>query len=110
MSTAKAIDVPLLQNGDRLTRPEFERRLDAMPPGAVAKAELVDGLVHMLLSIRAESHSHPVSLLVTWLNVYAAATPGGRGYTEATLRLDLDNGLRPPGVAAAYVPNQVESA
>jgi len=94
-STAQTTDVPPLQNGDRLTRPEFERRLDAMPPSAVAKAELVDGLVHMLLSIRAESHGHPTHTLSTWLGTYAAATPGVRGYTEATLRLDLDNGLRP---------------
>ncbi|PSR01667.1 MAG: hypothetical protein BRD47_05310 [Bacteroidetes bacterium QS_8_68_28] len=95
MSTARQTDLPPLQAGDRLTRPEFERRLEAMPSNKVAKAELVDGLVYMLLSIRAESHSHPTNTLSTWLGVYAAATPGVRAYTEATLRLDLDNGVRP---------------
>ena len=95
MPSATEVSIPPLQSGDRLTRPEFERRLEAMPPEAVAKAELVDGLVYMLLSIRAESHSHPTNILSTWLGVYSAATPGVRAYTEATLRLDLDNGVRP---------------
>lgn len=95
MSTAQQVSLPPLQNGDRLTRPEFERRLEAMPSGKVAKAELVDGLVYMLLSIRAESHSYPAGLFITWLNLYAFATPGVSAYPEATLRLDFDNGLRP---------------
>lgn len=87
--------VPPLRPGDHLTRPEFARRLEALPPDTAAKAELVNGVVYMMLSIRAEHHGYPAGLLVTWLNVYAAATPGVRAYTEATLRLDLDNELRP---------------
>jgi len=34
-----------LENGDRLTRAEFERRYDAMP--GVKKAELIEGVVYM---------------------------------------------------------------
>ncbi len=36
--------VPLLENGDRLSRPEFERRYAAMPENV--KAELIDGVVY----------------------------------------------------------------
>ncbi len=37
--------VPPLENGDRLTRPEFERRYDAMP--GLKKAELIEGVVYL---------------------------------------------------------------
>lgn len=37
--------IPPLRNGDRLTRPEFERRYDAMPE--LKKAELIDGIVYI---------------------------------------------------------------
>ena len=35
--------VPELENGDRLTRAEFERRYEAMPD--LKKAELIEGVV-----------------------------------------------------------------
>jgi len=35
-------EIPRLENGDRLTRAEFERRYDAMP--RLNKAELIDGV------------------------------------------------------------------
>lgn len=37
--------IPPLENGDRLSREEFERRYEAMPH--VKKAELLEGVVHM---------------------------------------------------------------
>jgi hypothetical protein len=36
--------IPPLENGDRLTRAEFERRYDAMPN--LKKAELIEGEVY----------------------------------------------------------------
>ena len=36
--------VPELENGDRLTRVEFERRYEAMPE--LKKAELIEGVVY----------------------------------------------------------------
>lgn len=47
---------PPLENGDRLKRPEFERRYDAMPH---AKAELVDGVVYMASPVNHERHGRP---------------------------------------------------
>ncbi len=35
--------IPLLENGDRLTREEFHRRYEAMPENV--KAELINGVV-----------------------------------------------------------------
>lgn len=37
--------LPPLENGDRLTRSDFEQRYDAMPH--VKKAELIEGIVYM---------------------------------------------------------------
>ncbi len=85
--------VPPLQNGDRLTRPEFERRYEAAPEHV--KAELIDGLVYMITSVRAESHGRPHGLIATWLGTYAAATPGVEMLVDTTVRLDLDNEIQP---------------
>ena len=85
--------IPPLHNGDRLTRAEFERRYEAMPPNV--KAELVEGKVYMLTSVRLQSHGQPHSLIVTWLGVYATATPGTIPADNATARFDPDNEPQP---------------
>src|SRR5580692_489598 len=54
---------PPLENGDRLTRAEFERRYDAMP--RLKKAELIEGEVYMPSPVRHGQHSYPHSLLGT---------------------------------------------
>ncbi len=50
-------DVPPLQDGDRLTRAEFERRYEAMPE--LKKAELIEGVVHMGSPVTANGHAEP---------------------------------------------------
>jgi hypothetical protein len=42
--------VPPLVHGDKLTRPEFERRYHAMPPHV--KAELIEGVVYTPSPVR----------------------------------------------------------
>jgi Uma2 family endonuclease len=84
--------VPLLHNGDRLSRSEFERRYDAMPEGK--KAELIEGVVHMPLPV-SDDHSGPHFDLITWLGLYRIGTPGVVGGDNGTLRLDLDNEPQP---------------
>ncbi len=54
-------EIPLLENGDRLTRPEFERRYAAMPQ--VKKAELIEGIVYMPSPVRACQHGRPHALV-----------------------------------------------
>lgn len=86
-------EIPLLENGDRLTRPEFERRYAAMPQ--VKKAELIEGIVYMPSPVRARQHGRPHALVMTWLGVYWAATPGVDLCDNTTVRLDLDNEPQP---------------
>jgi len=82
-----------LESGDRLTRTEFERRYQAMPH--LKKAELIEGVVYVPSPVRSTSHAQPHGCIITWLGVYAAATPGVELNDNATVRLDLDNEPQP---------------
>jgi Uma2 family endonuclease len=86
-------EIPLLENGDHLTRPEFERRYAAMPQ--VKKAELIEGIVYMPSPVRVRQHGRPHALVMGWLGVYWAATPGVDLCDNTTVRLDLDNEPQP---------------
>ncbi|CAN5844021.1 Uma2 family endonuclease [soil metagenome] len=86
-------NIPPLENGDHLTRLEFERRYDAMPD--VKKAELIEGVVSMPSPVRQEKHSEPHFIVITWLGLYWVVTPGVRGGDNASLRLDMDNMPQP---------------
>lgn len=88
--------LPPLENGDRLTRREFERRYDAMPN--LKKAELIEGMVHMPSPVRVRSHGRPHGQIMAWLGVYCAATPGVDFAGNTTLRLDPDNEPQPDAV------------
>ena len=85
--------IPLLENGDRLTRAEFERRYDAMPD--LKKAELIEGEVYMPSPVRQRRHSHPHTRLVTWLGNYETDTPGVEAGDNGSIHLDLDNMPQP---------------
>ncbi len=84
--------LPLLENGDRLTRYEFERRYQAMPH--LKKAELIEGVVYMPSPVRAK-HSSAHADMMGWLAAYRAATPGVSLHDNATVRLDADNEVQP---------------
>ena len=47
--------LPPLENGDRLTRDEFERRYEAMPH--LKKAELIEGVVYVPSPVRYHRHT-----------------------------------------------------
>ncbi len=82
-----------LQNGDRLTRAEFERRWDAMP--GLKKAELIDGVVYMPAALRQDEHGEPHGYVMTWLGIYSLSTPGVKFGDNASVRLDNDNMPQP---------------
>jgi len=82
-----------LENGERLSRAEFERRYKAMPH--VKKAELIEGEVFMGSPVGWEGHGEPHSKLITWLGVYEASTPGIAAADNATVRLDSKNEPQP---------------
>ncbi|MBX9257743.1 Uma2 family endonuclease [Desmonostoc muscorum CCALA 125] len=89
--------IPLLENGDKLTRYEFERRYNAMPN--LKKAELIEGIVYIMpAALRFRSHGQPHGWILTWLGTYEAATPGVALGVEPTVRLDLDNEPQPDAV------------
>ena len=95
MNTARSSPqlIPALENGDRLSRVEFERRYHLMPE--LKKAELIEGVVYVPSPVRIKKHGNPHSHIVTWLGVYEAATPGVMLGDNATIRLDLDNEPQP---------------
>ena len=82
-----------LENGDRLTRREFERRYAARAD--IKKAELIEGVVHMPSPGRFSSHGEPHSWILAWLTTYSAHTPGVRVADNATVRLDSNNEPQP---------------
>jgi Uma2 family endonuclease len=85
--------IPPLENGDFLTRAEFERRYEAMPH--VKKAELIEGVVYMPSPVSLRKHSAPHFNMNTWLGLYVLETPGVIGGDNGTVRLDLDNEPQP---------------
>ncbi len=85
--------VPLLENGDQLTRAEFERRYAAMP--RLKKAELIEGVVYMPSPVSLRKHGRPIYRVIMWLGFYSIETPGLTGAGNATVRLDLDNEPQP---------------
>ncbi|MBN8563313.1 Uma2 family endonuclease [Leptolyngbya boryana CZ1] len=85
--------LPPLENGDRLSRPEFERRYSADP--RIKKAELIEGIVYVASPLRFEPHAEPHSDLNGWLYNYKILTPGVRLGDTPTVRLDLDNEPQP---------------
>ncbi len=87
------VTIPPLENGDRLTRAEFERRYQAAPD--LRKAELVEGVVYIPSPVRLRLHGRPHTYLNTWLGLYEARTPGVVVGDNSTIRLDLDNEPQP---------------
>jgi Uma2 family endonuclease len=85
--------VPPLENGDVLTRAEFERRYEAM--SHLKKAELIEGVVYVPSPVRHRYPGHQHTHLIGWLVQYEANTPGVEASDNVTVRLDLDNEPQP---------------
>ena len=90
------LKIPLLQQGDHLTRDEFERRYEAMPQ--LKKAELIEGIVYLSSPVRHNLHGKPHLAFAGWLMHYWTYTPGVRGGDNSTVRLDLENEPQPDGL------------
>jgi Uma2 family endonuclease len=86
-------NLPPLENGDRLSRLEFERRYAAMPH--LKKAELIEGIVYMAAALRFRNHGQPHAQLLGWLFNYQVVTPGIILADNTTVRLDRDNEPQP---------------
>ena len=89
------LEIPELENGDRLNRLEFERRYDAML--GLKKSELIKGVVYRGSPVRRNKHGKPHGLIMTWLGYYYAATPGTDFCDNGSVRVDEDNMPQPDG-------------
>jgi Uma2 family endonuclease len=85
--------IPPLENGDQLTRFEFEQRYQQMPH--IKKAELIEGIVYMASPLRFTEHGEPHALIMAWLGAYWLATPGVNVGDNCTVRLDTENEPQP---------------
>ncbi|MCL1463198.1 Uma2 family endonuclease [Argonema galeatum] len=92
-----------LENGDCLTRAEFEQRYEAMPH--LKKAELIEGVVYMGSPVRV-IHGRPHASIMTWLGTYWVATPGVTLADNTTVRLDPDNEPQPDALLRIEVGGQ----
>jgi Uma2 family endonuclease len=85
--------IPPLENGDRLTREEFERRYHAMPN--LKKAELIEGEVYIPSPVRQRGHGRQHSYLNYWVTFYEGSTPGVEVGDNSTVRLNPENEPQP---------------
>ncbi len=92
-TTYPTLKIPPLENGDKLTRAEFERRYSTMPKQK--KAELIEGIVYMASPLRITNHGEPHADIIGWLSVYKASTPNVQLGDNCTVRLDIDNEPQP---------------
>ena len=87
------LTIPPLENGDLLTRREFEIRYENMPH--LKKAELIEGIVYMGSPLRIEQHGNPHANVITWLGIYEALIPNIQLGDNCTVILDNNNEPQP---------------
>jgi len=96
--------IPSLENGDKLTRAEFERRYSAMPD--LKKAELIEGIVYMASPLRITQHGEPHAHIMLWLGFYQTFTPNLQLGDNCTVRLDADNEPQPDALLRIKIGGQ----
>ncbi len=106
MTTTSPKTIPLLENGDRLTRHEFERRYAAMPYQKTGsnKAELIEGIVYMASPLRVRSHAQPHVNIIGWLWTYQIANPDTIVADNPTVRLNPKNEPQPDAIM--FIPSR----
>jgi Uma2 family endonuclease len=85
--------LPPLEQGERMDRREFHARYEAMPPGT--RAELIGGRVYVTASPVKRRHGKPHIKVGTWLETYAAQTPGTEALSDTTTILAEDSEPQP---------------
>ena len=85
--------IPPLEQGDRLSRDEFERRYNAMPN--LKKAELIEGVVYVGSRVQLIGHGREHAHLSGWIGLYGIETFGVSAGDSSSLKLDLDNMPQP---------------
>lgn len=85
-------EAPRLETGDRLDQPTFHRLYESTPEGF--KAELIQGTVIVPSPLRTD-HGKPHALIMAWLGVYHAATPGTDVFDNTTVLLSPEDEPQP---------------
>ncbi len=81
---ARPADVPELYSGDRMSREEFHRIYEQMPPHF--KAELIGGIVYVSSPLKRPHGTHHLHLGVLF-GTYALNTPGAEAGDNTTVLL-----------------------
>jgi Uma2 family endonuclease len=89
---------PALESGDRFTRAEFEARSLARPD--LKQVELIEGVVYVAPPKGVRSHGLPAGMMLGWLGLYVAETPGLISASFTTVRLDDTNVAQPDALLA----------
>jgi Uma2 family endonuclease len=100
-SIQRAVLIPPLVNGDRLTAEEFDRRYEAMPD--VKKAELIEGVVYMGSPVSI-AHGSAHLELGGWVNTYRVFTPGVQGGDNTSIHLDVGENRPQPDLYLRILP------
>jgi len=87
------VTIPPLENGDMLSRQEFEIRYENMPD--LKKAELIAGVVYMGSPLRIEQHGEPHGDIMAWLVTYKVLTSNVQVGDNCTVILDDKNEPQP---------------
>lgn len=87
--------IPLLENGDRLSREEFHRRYEAMPENV--KAELIKGVVYFRTKTKV-SHGEANATIVGLIGLYSINSLGTNFVIHPTLIFDGKNECQPDAV------------
>lgn len=90
--TRNAASLPLLENGDEMSQPEFHRRYEAYPEDV--KFELIGGAVYVASPCR-RTHGKKHVKLTAALGLYESQTPGVELLDNATVILGDENEPQP---------------
>lgn len=82
----------ILENGDHLSRDEFEQRYAT---SNIKKAELIGGVVYVASPLRFTTHGKPHGLIYGWLFTYQSNSSGLEIGIEPTVRLEKDSEVQP---------------
>lgn len=85
-------EVPPLQQGDNLSRDEFERLWDLHPE--IKHAELINGIVYLELSVSPD-HAMRHSAVIGWLVLFSASAAGTEVGDNATVSFADGSELQP---------------
>ena len=88
----EAPGIPPLQNGDHLTRDEFERRWDLHPE--IKRAERIHGRVYVEMSV-SPLHGKKHITISTWVGTYTLNHPECEAIDNGTVRLGAESDPQP---------------